>query len=61
MKHRCSYCGGYEVPDNPKEPKVETAAVMTLEDAEAGKKRDVCIRCLMKVMDTVLGKPKEEQ
>lgn len=64
VKHLCSYCGGWEqIKDN--DPSAGwpygnySHATVNIDMPDLGLFRDVCIKCLVKGFDIVLGEPKK--
>lgn len=62
MKHRCDYCGGFEETikkdteltiDNYTCIKLIHPSFSALSEFD----RDVCVKCAVKALDTVLGAP----
>ncbi len=57
--YECDYCGGWEEGKNTEHNSVTTdrMTALSLDDATTGDGRKLCVRCLIKLMDKVLGKP----
>ena len=62
VKHLCSYCGGW---DQKKEVSVEeaftisgehTRVTLKIDMPDLGIHKDICVKCMVKVYDLVLGK-----
>ncbi len=70
LRYECSYCGGWD--DDDGEERIAPLVTMSLRDMgglknktidgseyEVRSERKICIKCLIKTFDLVLGKPKE--
>jgi len=54
-QHKCDYCGGFDIENKEGEELcAETNVAFHLEDRTTNEKREVCIRYLIKLFDTVL-------
>ena len=61
VRHDCSYCGGWEEEVYAVEVITTTWISFLLQDETVTppERREVCIRCLIKAFDEILGKPME--
>lgn len=56
--HECDYCGGWKDKGYNAINGVNEIGLY-LDDKTSKQDRKICIKCFMKVFDTVLGKPKK--